>query len=582
MASTQALEQGPTILPEQQSRPVVDRSGATPFHQPTRRDLSLIGMPSEILRMIGDELEHDDSALAAMALTCRRFNQVFEPLLYRHNVKCGRHRGPPCQSLIWGASRNRVGTMAKAIKAMESYDGVNLDRYGPDLIEVDFMHILDFSAGTALHWAARNGNDEAVEFLVQRGADLRSPAINLCRCQPDRLPKPREWTPDDEEESENEENYGSGWFPLHLAICNGHTSTAELLMSYGAPCQMCIRRPGSISDFESDSNSSHSGSEDPQSAVISAIHSAAVCGQPVLFESMVQKAAYSHGDWATHSLLEGSADIVNRWSQFGYPLHFAVCSRLRVRETITALVQLGADVNLTRHDLPPPLFLAVERGDWDAADTLLDLGASTELPHGMDQQKPLLFRAIYSKDHNEAPRLGKHEQPWNNGRDNIIRRLVGLGLNLNESNDWLGYTALTWCANTTSSSDSMRGVIPLLLQLGADINEVDEEGNMVLHSLVESMSGVYDNLWEHSRELIGFVLEHGASESLLLENAVGSTPVDLLIDGLPYLRPRAKNWWIQILVKFLRYRDFLGELEIEAICNAMEETSVELEDSVRD
>lgn len=134
----------------------------------TPRRLNLAGMPSEVLLLIGDELEHEDGAMAAMALTCRRFNEIFEPLLYRHSVRCAIHGIAP-ECLIWGAVHNRVGTMAKVVKAMESHTGACLDTFGTNPNRVDQF---DHPAGTALHWAAWYGNDEAVEVLLQRSASL--------------------------------------------------------------------------------------------------------------------------------------------------------------------------------------------------------------------------------------------------------------------------------------------------------------------------------------------------------------------------------------------------------------------------
>lgn len=561
MAGRQVLEQGSPYRFERQTRLRVDRP------RDTRRDLSLAELPTEVLLLIGDELDDEENALAALALTSRRLNQVFEPLLYRSNAKLS----ASVSALIWGAAQNRVGTMAKATKAMKSRSGVNLDIYGPDPITPSL-----FSWGNALHWAARHGNDEAVKFLLKKGASLSLPAIGLCHCPTGGLPGPArsdayggEYVPVD---------HKTGCLPLHLAICSRHTSTAELLMSNGAPYQMCTSTD-SDSEFDSESDSDSSDSDDGQkkSAVIGAIHSAAACGLPELFETMVQNAASRQGDWATCPLPEGSTNIVNRWSPFGYPLHFAVCSRSRVRETITALVKFGADVNLTRDGGPTPLFLAVERGDWEAADTLLDLGADPGLPPGMEAEMPLLFRAIQSTAHHEAPRCDENKEAWQNGRDNIIRRLVGLGFDLNKPN-WGGLTALTWCATASMDSDSTTGVIPLLFDLGADLNGIDGEGNTVLYNLVDWIHPFCSDLFQINKEAIDFVLKNGASKSLQEKCGHGLTPIRLFIGKLPSLKFIGRNERMKILINFLRYHADLTERQITDIRAAMDKVSEEPDD----
>lgn len=202
-------------------------------------------------------------------------------------------------------------------------------------------------------------------------------------------------------------------------------------MRYGAPYRILTRNNFFETDFETEF--SDNDNEEPEGGFIGAIHSAAAFGLPDLIRTMVQKAASREGDWATYPKPEGSTDIVNQSSEHGYPLHFAVCSRSKVRETITTLVQLGADMDSKQRLTElTPLFLAVERGDWKAARTLLDLGADPDPPRAHLESKSLLFRAIYSIAHRNALRCDEDKEPWLNARGDVIRRLVQLGFDLEE------------------------------------------------------------------------------------------------------------------------------------------------------
>lgn len=137
-----------------------------------------------------------------------------------------------------------------------------------------------------------------------------------------------------------------------------------------------------------------------------------------------------------------------------------------------------------------------------------------------------------------------------------------------------------WCARSTYSSNSTMGVVPLLLELGADINGVDKKGNTIPHNLIFWFHPLFNDLWETSKEMIDFVLEHGGSASLQARNNKGHTPVDLLIVHLDGLTFRGKNRGMQIFPKFLRYRHLLSEGQISRICDAMEEVSEELEGEI--
>lgn len=84
---------------------------------------------------------------------------------------------------------------------------------------------------------------------------------------------------------------------------------------------------------------------------------------------------------------------------------------------------------------------------------------------------------------------------------------------------------------------------------------------------------VSDTLWYKARETINWVLEHGGSESLRLDNYHGLTPVDIIIKQLLTLSPLAQSRRMIILSQFMRYPTSLASWQLEDICDAMQRVS---------
>lgn len=98
--------------------------------------------------------------------------------------------------------------------------------------------------------AASHGQDSMVEYLLDHGANIELESAKLCSCCSELLrcetflpnhPEFYERDPDDEDERlpmsfayVDPDDSVSWWTPLHYAICNQHTSTAELLLKRGA------------------------------------------------------------------------------------------------------------------------------------------------------------------------------------------------------------------------------------------------------------------------------------------------------------------------------------------------------------
>lgn len=102
-----------------------------------------------------------------------------------------------------------------------------------------------------LAWAAVHGHDSMVDYLLDHGADTEQRSEKLCSCCDSKLLRCPEMLPDlpefysrhpDDDDSILDNDIGymdpldyiPEWTPLHYALCNGHESTARLLLERGA------------------------------------------------------------------------------------------------------------------------------------------------------------------------------------------------------------------------------------------------------------------------------------------------------------------------------------------------------------
>lgn len=137
--------------------------------------------------------------LAALALSCRRLRAVAEDVLYIHNRD---HEGS--SAVHWAAEHGNVATLGKALK------------YGLDINEATLLHTPRLSP---LQTAVVHGRDSAVAWLLDHGVDLTREVRSRCNCR------------------------DCMTCVLHTAFCLGHGSTAQLLVSRGAPLEYKSSRP---------------------------------------------------------------------------------------------------------------------------------------------------------------------------------------------------------------------------------------------------------------------------------------------------------------------------------------------------
>ena len=156
---------------------------------------------------------------AALARTCKQLHSIIERDMYRDNI---RQNGGWVMG--WAAVHGRLGTLQKAMAS-------GADIHAEYLARAQYLTYALYSSTKIparqplLHYAAKSGQDNIVEFLLDHKVDInKKPAeARLCGCMwstspPRRFPR----------------TCSRQWAPLHLAICQGNTSTARLLLRRGA------------------------------------------------------------------------------------------------------------------------------------------------------------------------------------------------------------------------------------------------------------------------------------------------------------------------------------------------------------
>ncbi len=179
----------------------------------------------------------------------------------------------------------------------------------------------------------------------------------------------------------------------------------------------------------------------------------------------------------------------------------ATGKRGREREVLQALIEAGAKFDI---------FGAVAWGLNERVEELLDDDPSVlNIKRGFGSLMNVAFEYDQLETAKLLMRRGYSLPIPMGGSDEWIRWAVGQGANVNgPRNDG-------WPLNHQAGHGRMKGVATLL-ELGADPNTQDEEGNTPMHRLAQRGTG---------RELARLLLEHGAD--LSIRNVKGETPMDL-------------------------------------------------------
>jgi ankyrin repeat protein len=287
---------------------------------------------------------------------------------------------------------------------------------------------------TAIHVAAAQGHNEAVQLLLTHGASMTAGCRRLCGCKSvagmlNHLENPeyRAHIPQ--------------WTPLHIAMCYSRPDTVRLLLSRGATCKMEIP----CGDERQDSST--------------ALHYAAALGQVELVKYLVEDGHQT--------------DVDVRDSRSLTPFYYAYANS-RWDSTIPLLAQMGADINVEIRFYQPyctitPLGEAVRLGHFGDALKLLDLGADPSrgfVATGAGHRKglsPLHLGCMRSARSRNEPAKLFDEAREAEERVKLMEALIARGLDI-QATDCYGDSPLI-----SAAQNRVLASVKALVAAGADV-----------------------------------------------------------------------------------------------------------------
>ncbi|KAM7208160.1 hypothetical protein V8F20_001440 [Naviculisporaceae sp. PSN 640] len=334
---------------------------------------SIMKLPEEVALRLAKKLQ-DVPDLAALALTCRKYYEIANPVLYRRAVEQLELWAPKTPEdfdwserpfnqspLIWAARKNLVSTLQKTLAAGASATHIHVgclpnlqvplpptpdspgSPLGPDFYfnpsdpnifpDMDPPDIWEVPlAFTAIHVAAKVGSKEVLNLLLNhRSYSKRGLKSEWVCCRPQRA---LTHAADDPWPSEHW-YYNQGdiskapWSPLHLAVCHRRKGIARILINHPTT---------TIRDIFCPDSGSHEGYFTP-------FHLAAATGQLDILEMMAQQLIKERG---AENILGRDGDyaysIDNRDNAGLTPLYHAIVKG-HWNTTVPYLVNLGADIN---------------------------------------------------------------------------------------------------------------------------------------------------------------------------------------------------------------------------------------------
>ncbi|KAK2792626.1 hypothetical protein FQN52_003131 [Onygenales sp. PD_12] len=483
--------------------------------------MQLSDLPTEIILMIGEAqtslnrppFANDVASLNALAQTCRRFNQILTPYLYRFNA-----RYQDSSALVW-AVRNAMRRTAEIALDNKADVHVSLDDHGfpvnsktrqpglryiatlyyrfypPDKLNniglltqafmrlpIGLMEAVEYCTGESVPCADTVANyDRVIELLIDRGIDIERADVLYRRM--DRV--------------------SFGLTALHRAAYAGYESLVQLLLEKGAnvdatvgftnytPLFFAVRTDGgNRNKWRRDDPWKLQWAPRKQRVVRMLLeHGADVNARTDFGNTPLHYAVYC--PIIVRILLEYGADVTESDKDGGTPLHFAVyhlpygpsflaCDgRYRrdicaIKSTIRMLLEHGANIDARDRHGATPLHFASRFPEVEAAQILLECGADV---HAVGEDGGSAIH--YALDASQGKGTGR---PRADGRA-IFRMLIEFGANINRpANN--GVAPLHRAA--AYGDLEMVGV---LIEHGAAVQARDDYGFSPLRYAVEGLNG---------------------------------------------------------------------------------------------
>ncbi|KAM0266334.1 hypothetical protein ACHAPA_006941 [Fusarium lateritium] len=175
----------------------------------------LQSLPLELLTHVGSYC--NTLQLHSLSRVNHSFYDVFNPCLYRHNAL---HDDPTAASVLWAVEAGSLSTLKIAIA-----HGANIDTTGAHSEDVVWQAAKNSSYGeelyaTPLHLAIDRGNGDFVQWLLENGARVDTPAFGLCACNLSRDPS---------------DTTQEVWYPVHYVMFHSYSdSMLRLLLQHKA------------------------------------------------------------------------------------------------------------------------------------------------------------------------------------------------------------------------------------------------------------------------------------------------------------------------------------------------------------
>uniref|UniRef100_UPI00157B1CA2 ankyrin repeat domain-containing protein n=1 Tax=Wolbachia endosymbiont of Cardiocondyla obscurior TaxID=2687307 RepID=UPI00157B1CA2 len=362
---------------------------------------------------------------------------------------------------------------------------------------------------TPLNLAVQLGNLKIVNALVGRGADVNK--ANKCGNTPLHLAIER-----GNFKAVNalvgrgadvNQTDGYGRTPLHLAIEKGNFEAVNALVGRGADINKADNRGYTPLHF-----AAQIGNAEIINALISHQVGDDIC-------TPLHLAVLRNDMELVNSLIERGVDV-NKANKYGYtPLHFAI--ERGNFEAVNALIshQVGDDICT-------PLHLAVLRNDMELVNSLIEQGADVD-EVSRDRYTPLhlavqvgnveLINALIKRSA-DINRVDRHEHTvlhWAIKSNNIqvVNVLIERGADVNKANRD-GYTPLHLAVQAGNVE-----LINALIKRSADINRVDRHEHTVLYWAIKS----------NNIQVVNVLIERGADVNKA--NRDGFTPLHFAVEG---------------------------------------------------
>jgi ankyrin repeat protein len=446
------------------------------------------------------------------------------------DMNCARFVACVVTAVWFVAAVARAAAPANLADAAESRDAETIRALIENKAEVNEPQA---DGMTALHWATYHDEVNHVKLLIEAGANVK--AVN---------------------------RYGVA--PLALACTNGNRKIVELLLDAGADANSAL--PGGETALMLASRTGRLG---PVELLLA--HGADANARERKGQTALMWAAAEGHAKIVDALLDAGADFRMRLRSGFTPLFFAV--REGRTDAVNRLLEAGADVNETmrprrrRDDTKPTtaLILAVENGHFELAAELLEAGANPN-------DSPAGYASLHSITWVRKPIRGDgNPPPTGSGKLNsldMVRQLVSHGADLNTrledgdselgrftttgSTPFLlaarasdvplmrllvelgadttignadGCTPLMAAAGVGALGDGEESAgteeeaieaVRVLLELGADVNAVDDNGETAMHGAA----------YQSRSKLVEFLAEHGADvNNWNRKNKAGWTPL---------------------------------------------------------